>query len=75
MTAKPRRCITVLYPNTPGVIFDFDYYLKHHATLIDRLVSNLALNFLWTRFEHKIEGGFGCAPKSAEATTAHHHLA
>jgi uncharacterized protein (TIGR02118 family) len=37
MTVKPRRCITVLYPNGPGVTFDFDYYLKHHATLIDRL--------------------------------------
>jgi uncharacterized protein (TIGR02118 family) len=37
MTAQPRRCVTVLYPNTPGVTFDFDYYLKHHATLIDRL--------------------------------------
>ena len=22
MTAKPRRCITVLYPNKPGVTFD-----------------------------------------------------
>ncbi len=37
MTAKSRRCITVLYPNSPGVTFDFDYYLEHHATLIDRL--------------------------------------
>ena len=40
MTAKPRRCITVLYPNKPGVTFDFDYYLKHHATLIDRLYGS-----------------------------------
>jgi len=40
MTAKLRRCITVLYPNTPGVTFDFDYYLEHHATLIDRLYGN-----------------------------------
>ncbi len=37
MSSKTRRCITVLYPNTPGVTFDFDYYLKKHATLIDRL--------------------------------------
>jgi uncharacterized protein (TIGR02118 family) len=37
MNANTRRCITVLYPNTPGVTFDFDYYLKKHATLIDRL--------------------------------------
>jgi uncharacterized protein (TIGR02118 family) len=37
MTAATRRCITVLYPNSPGVTFDFDYYLEHHATLIDRL--------------------------------------
>jgi uncharacterized protein (TIGR02118 family) len=40
MTATPRRCITVLYPNTPGVTFDFDYYLEHHATLIDRLYGS-----------------------------------
>jgi uncharacterized protein (TIGR02118 family) len=40
MTASPRRCITVMYPNTPGVTFDFDYYLEHHATLIDRLYGN-----------------------------------
>ena len=31
------RCITVLYPNKPGVTFDFDYYKKSHATLIHRL--------------------------------------
>ena len=37
MTATARRCITVMYPNKPGVTFDFDYYLKKHATLIDRL--------------------------------------
>jgi uncharacterized protein (TIGR02118 family) len=37
MTVKARRCITVLYPNTPGVTFDFDYYRDHHATLIERL--------------------------------------
>ncbi len=37
MTATARRCITVMYPNTPGVTFDFSYYLEHHATLIDRL--------------------------------------
>ena len=38
--AKSRRCITVLYPNTPGVTFDFDYYLEHHATLIARLYGD-----------------------------------
>ena len=37
MTAKTRRCITVLYPNKPGVTFNFDYYRDHHATLIERL--------------------------------------
>jgi len=31
------RCITVLYPNSDGVRFDFDYYRKNHATLIMRL--------------------------------------
>ena len=40
MTANPRRCITVLYPNTPGVTFDFAYYLEHHATLIKRLYGD-----------------------------------
>jgi len=40
MTTNPRRCITVLYPNTPGVTFDFQYYLKKHATLIDRLYGD-----------------------------------
>jgi uncharacterized protein (TIGR02118 family) len=37
MTAKARRCITVLYPNKPGVTFNFEYYRDHHATLIERL--------------------------------------
>ncbi len=37
MTTKTRRCITVLYPNKPGVTFDFEYYRDHHATLIERL--------------------------------------
>lgn len=32
-----QRCITVLYPNKPGVTFDFDYYLHKHKTLIERL--------------------------------------
>ena len=40
MTAKTRRCVTVMYPNMAGVTFDFDYYLKKHATLIDRLYGN-----------------------------------
>ena len=31
------RCITVLYPNSEGVRFDFDYYKNRHATLIMRL--------------------------------------
>ncbi len=31
------RCITVLYPNSDGVRFDFDYYERSHATLIMRL--------------------------------------
>jgi uncharacterized protein (TIGR02118 family) len=37
MAGTPRRCITVMYANTPGVTFDFDYYRAHHATLIKRL--------------------------------------
>lgn len=37
MVSSTRRCITVMYPNTPGVTFDFDYYRDHHATLIERL--------------------------------------
>jgi uncharacterized protein (TIGR02118 family) len=40
MDASHRRCITVMYENTPGVKFDFDYYLKHHATLINRLYGD-----------------------------------
>jgi uncharacterized protein (TIGR02118 family) len=32
-----KRCITVLYPNTPGVKFDFEYYRTHHIPLIKRL--------------------------------------
>ncbi len=34
-TAK--HCITVLYPNSPGVHFDFEYYKSHHIPLIKRL--------------------------------------
>jgi uncharacterized protein (TIGR02118 family) len=40
MTANTRRCITVLYPNTADATFDFDYYLKRHATLIARLYGD-----------------------------------
>jgi uncharacterized protein (TIGR02118 family) len=40
MAAAPRRCITVMYPNLPGVTFDFDYYLARHATLIKRLYGD-----------------------------------
>ncbi len=34
------RCITVLYPNSDGVRFDFDYYRNNHAALILRLYGN-----------------------------------
>ncbi|HEY3656966.1 MAG TPA: hypothetical protein VGL34_18490 [Steroidobacteraceae bacterium] len=37
MNSKNRRCIAVLYPNKPGVTFNFEYYRDHHATLIKRL--------------------------------------
>ena len=40
MAAATRRCITVMYANTPGVTFDFDYYLSRHATLIKRLYGD-----------------------------------
>jgi uncharacterized protein (TIGR02118 family) len=40
MSSTPRRCITVLYHNKPGVTFDFDYYRDHHATLIERLYGD-----------------------------------
>lgn len=33
----PKRCITVLYPNSPDIHFDFDYYKSHHIPLIMRL--------------------------------------
>lgn len=35
--APAKRCITVLYPNTPDVKFDFDYYRTKHIPLIKRL--------------------------------------
>jgi uncharacterized protein (TIGR02118 family) len=35
--AEAKRCITVLYPNTPDVKFDFDYYRSKHIALIKRL--------------------------------------
>jgi len=38
--SSPRRCVTVMYPNTPGVTFNFDYYLQQHASLINRLYGN-----------------------------------
>jgi uncharacterized protein (TIGR02118 family) len=35
--APAKRCITVLYPNTPDTKFDFEYYKSHHIPLILRL--------------------------------------
>jgi uncharacterized protein (TIGR02118 family) len=35
--APAKRCITVLYLNSPGVHFDFEYYKSHHIALIKRL--------------------------------------
>lgn len=35
--AKLQRCITVLYPSGADIHFDFDYYLKNHATMIRKL--------------------------------------
>jgi len=29
------RCITVLYPNSPGVRLDFDYYTSTHTVAAD----------------------------------------
>jgi len=30
------RCLNVLYPNSPGARFDFDYYMSKHMALVDK---------------------------------------
>ncbi len=35
------KCLTILYPNTPDIKFDFDYYKNHHMPLIMSLFGKL----------------------------------
>lgn len=32
--------VSILYPNTPGSHFDFDYYLQTHVPMAQRLLGN-----------------------------------
>ncbi len=42
---KARRCITVLYKNGDGIKFDFEYYKKHHLTMIMELYGKAIQKF------------------------------
>jgi len=54
-------CLTILYPNSEGVRWDVDYYVKHHMPLIMRLYGRKAIK----RFELRKgdAGQMGGAPK------------
>ncbi|HUK02101.1 MAG TPA: EthD family reductase [Steroidobacteraceae bacterium] len=51
------RCITVLYPNSEGVRFDFDYYREKHATLILRLYGKAIARYELRRGVAGPDGG------------------
>ncbi|MGH8261116.1 MAG: EthD family reductase [Steroidobacteraceae bacterium] len=51
------RCITVLYPNSQDVRFDFDYYAKNHATLILRLYGKAIAKYELRRGLSGPDGG------------------
>jgi uncharacterized protein (TIGR02118 family) len=42
---KGDRCLTVLFPNGPGVKFDIDYYVNHHIPLILKLYGKSIRNY------------------------------
>jgi len=42
---KGDRCLTVLFPNGPGVKFDIDYYVNHHIPLIFSLYGKSIRNY------------------------------
>jgi uncharacterized protein (TIGR02118 family) len=35
------QCVTMFYPNKPGAIFDFEYYLRRHIPWARTLVPDL----------------------------------
>jgi uncharacterized protein (TIGR02118 family) len=39
------RCMTILYPNSDDVRFDFEYYKNHHMPLIMRLYTTSIAKF------------------------------
>lgn len=40
-----KKCMTILYPNTDNVRFDFEYYKNHHLPLIMKLYNKAISKF------------------------------
>ena len=51
------KCVTVLYPNTDGVRFDFDYYVKHHLPMIQRAHGPAVSSIVLRRGTETPDGG------------------
>jgi uncharacterized protein (TIGR02118 family) len=57
--AVGQECMTIMYPNSPDVHFDFDYYVNKHMPLIMKLYGKSIARF---ELRRGLPGADGAAP-------------